>query len=57
MFNTLTVTTRLNGNDIAHRSHAQPQSDVGWVGMGLWPVHVGAPTTSRKPLSGVGNGR
>jgi hypothetical protein len=36
---------------------AQPQSGVGWVGMGLWPVHVGAPTTSRKPHSGVGNGR
>ncbi len=21
---------------------AQPQSGVGWVGMGLWPVHAGA---------------
>ncbi|MGF1565086.1 MAG: hypothetical protein ACFCUH_06940, partial [Flavobacteriales bacterium] len=36
---------------------AQPQSGVGWVGMGLWPVHVGEPTTSRKPRRGVGNGR
>ena len=41
-------------HNLPHGAAPQPRSGVGFVGKGLWPVHGAAPTTSRKPRSGVG---
>ena len=51
----LTIVTQRNGNDLAHRSHTQPQSGGTYVATGFIPWNEGRPMNPTSPVGATPN--